>query len=97
MLGKEAQLEQGRLPSEETGCVYECSMDEDATHVLPTESLDVDRGITDVDGMVILHRMQSTALGIVVDLSHSFNDLLLSMTRECEEIILVFDTYTMSL
>ena len=33
MLGKETKLEQGRLPSEETGCVYECSMDEDATLV----------------------------------------------------------------
>ena len=97
MLGKEAKLEQGRLPSEETGCVCEGSIDEDATHVLPTESLDVDRGITDIDGMVILHKMQSTALGIVVDLSHSINDLLLSMTREYDEIILVFDTYTMCL
>ena len=48
MLGKEAKLEQGRLPSEETGCMYECSIDEDATHVLPTESLNVDRGITDL-------------------------------------------------
>ncbi len=47
--------------------------------------------------MVILHKMQSTALGIVVHLSHSFNDLLLSMTREYDEIILVFDTYTMCL
>ena len=81
MLGKEAKLERGRLPSEETGCVHECLMNEDATHVLPTESLDVDKGITYVDGMVILHKIQSTALGIVVDLSHSFNDLLLSMTR----------------
>ena len=75
MLGKEAKLEQCRLPSEETGCVYECSMDEDARHDLPTESLDVDRGITDVDGMVILHKMQSTALGIVVDLSYSITPL----------------------
>ena len=97
MLGKEAKLEQGRLASEETGCVYECSMDEDATHFLPTDSLDVDRGFAVVDGMVILHKMQSTAPGIVVDLSHSFTDLLLSMTRECDEIILVFDTYTMCL
>ena len=97
MLGKEAKLEQGRLPSEETGCVYECSMDEDATHFLRTESRDVDRGITVVDGKVILHKMQSTALGIVVDLSRSFNDLLLSMTREYDEIILVFDMYTMCL
>ena len=75
MLGKEAKLEQGRLPSEETGCVYECSMDENARHDLPTESLDVDRGITDVDGMVILHKIQSTALGIVVDLSYSITPL----------------------
>ena len=27
MLGKEAKLEQGRLPCEETGCVCEASMD----------------------------------------------------------------------
>ena len=94
MIGKEAGLEQGRLPSEETGCVYEGSIDEDATHVLPTKSWDVERGIAVVDDMVILHKMQSTALGTVVDLSHSFNDLLLSMTREYDEIILVFDTYT---
>ena len=83
MLGKEAKLEQGRLPSEETGCVYEGLMDEDATQVLPTESQDVERGIAVVDGMVILYKMQSSALGTVtvVDLSHSFNDLLLSLTR----------------
>ena len=43
--------------------------------------------------MVILHKMQSTAIGTVVDLSHCFNDLLLSMTREYDEIILVIDTY----
>ena len=62
MLGKEAELEQGLVPSEETGCVYEGSMDEDAT-------LDEDA--------------RSTALGTVVDISHRFNDLLLSMTRDC--------------
>ena len=45
------------------------------------------------NGMVILHKMQSTAIGTVVDLIHCFNDLLLSMTREYDEIILVFDTY----
>ena len=93
LLGNEAELEQGRLPSEETGCVYEGSLDEDATHVLPAESRDVERGIAVVDGMVILLKMQSTALGTVVDLSHSFNDLLLSITREYDDIILVFDTY----
>ena len=93
MLGKEAELERGRLPSEETGRVYEGSMDENATHVLPTEGRDVERGVAVVDGMVILHKMQSTALRTIVDLSHSFNDLLLSMTREYDEIILVFDRY----
>ena len=77
MIGKGAEPEQGRLPSEETGCVYEGSMDEDATHVLPTKSRDVERGMAVVDGMVILHKMQSTSLGTVVDLSHSFIDLLL--------------------
>ena len=46
-----------------------------------------------LDDMVILHQMQSTALGTVVDHSHSFNDLLLPMTREYDEIILVLDTY----
>ena len=34
MLGKEAELEQGRLPSEETGCVYEGSMDERTFYLL---------------------------------------------------------------
>ena len=70
MLGKEAGLEQVRLPSEETGCVYEGSMDAVATHVLLTGSRDVERGIAVVDNMVILYKMQSTALGTVVDLSH---------------------------
>ena len=93
MLRNEAELEQVRLPSEEAGCVHEGPMDEDATHVLPTESRDVERGIAFVGGMVILYKMQSTALGTVVDLSHSFNDLLLSMTMEYDEIIHVFDTY----
>ena len=75
-------------------CVCEGSMDEDATHVLPTESRVVEKGIAVVDGMVILHKMQSTALGTVVDLSHSFFSYLLrSMTRDYDDIILVFDTY----
>ena len=68
-------------------------MDEDATHVLPTESRDVEKGIAIVDGMDILHKMQSTALGTVVDLSHGFNDLLVSMSWEYDATILVFDTY----
>ena len=73
--------------------MYDGPLDEDATHVLPTESRDVVKGIAVVDGMAILHKMQSTALGTVVDLSHGFNDLLVSMSWENDEIILVFDTY----
>ena len=73
--------------------MYDVQLDEDATHVLPTESRDVEKGIAVVDGMAILHKMQSTALGTVVDLSHGFNDLLVSMSWEYDAIILVFDTY----
>ena len=51
------------------------------------------KGIAVVDGMAILHQMQSTALGTVVDLSHGFNDLLVSMSWEVDAIIPVFDTY----
>ena len=67
--------------------MYEGPMDENSMHVLPTESRNVERGIAVVDSMVILHKIQSTALGTVTDLSHGFNDLLLSMTREYDEII----------
>ena len=52
--------------------MYNGPLDEDATHVLPTESRDVEKGIAVVDGMAILHKMQYTALGTVVDLSHGF-------------------------
>ena len=37
--------------------------------------------------------MESTVLVTVVDLSHSFNELLLSMTGKYDEIIIIFDTY----
>ena len=50
------------------------------------------KGVAVVDGMAILHKMQSTALGTVVDLSYGFNDLLVSMSWEYDAIILVFDT-----
>ena len=73
--------------------MYDDPLDEDATHVLPTESRDVEKGIAVVDGMAILHKMQFTALGTVVDLGHGFNDLLVSMSWEYDAIILVFDTY----
>ena len=42
MLGKEAELEQGRLPSEVNGCVHEGPMDEDTTYVQPFYELRVD-------------------------------------------------------
>ena len=73
--------------------MYDGPLDEDATHVLPTERRDVEKGIAVVDGMAILHKTQSTALGTVLDLSHGFNDLLVSMNWEYDAIILDFDTY----
>ena len=53
----------------------------------------MEKGIAVVDGIVILHRMKSNALQTVVDISHCFNQLLRSMTREYDEIMLVFDMY----
>ena len=53
----------------------------------------MEKGIAVVDGMAILHTIQSTALGTVVDLSHGFNDLLFSISWEYDAIILVFGTY----
>ena len=35
MIGKEAELEQGRLPSEVNGCMHEGPMAEDTTYVQP--------------------------------------------------------------
>ena len=95
MLGKEEELEQGRLPSEVNGCVHEGVMDEDTQYVQPFCKLRVEAWKTDrsVDDIVILHKMKSNALQTVVDVSHSFNKLLLSMTIEYDEIMLVFDTY----
>ena len=91
MLGKEEELEKCRLPSEVNGCVHEGPMDEDTTYVQPAESRGMEKGIA--DGIVILHKMKSNALQTVVDLSHSFNELLLSMTRGYDEIMLVYDTH----
>ena len=73
--------------------MYDGPLDEDATHVLPTESRDVEKGIAVVDGMAMLYKMQSTVLGTVVDLRHGFNDLLVSISWEYHAIILVFDPY----
>ena len=42
MLEKEAELEQGRLPSEGNGCVHDGPMDEDATYVQPFYQLVVE-------------------------------------------------------
>ena len=80
------------IPHEETDCVHEGPMDEDTTHDLPDDSLGMEKGIAVVDCMALVHRKKSTAFGIV-DLNHSFNELLLSMAGVYDEIILVFDTY----
>ena len=42
ILGKEAELEQGRLPSEVNGCVHEGPMDEDTTYAQPFYQLTVE-------------------------------------------------------
>ena len=52
----------------------------------------MEKGIAVVDGVVILNKMKSNALQTVVDVSHSFNEPLLSMTREYDDIMLLFDT-----
>jgi len=48
-----------------------------------------------VDGMILLQKMAKKPATIVIvkDLSECFNDRLMSLTRDFEEIILVFDTY----
>lgn len=53
------------------------------------------RKIALVDGMVLLQQMAKTAVTIVTvqDLSQCFNDRLMCLTRDYDEIILVFDTY----
>ena len=53
----------------------------------------MEKGIAVVDGIVVSHKMKSNALQTVVDLSHSFNELLFSITREYDEIMLVFESY----
>ena len=53
----------------------------------------MEKRIAVVDGIVILHKMKSSAFGTVVDLNHSFNELMLSLTTEYDEIMLVFGTY----
>ena len=45
MLGKEAELEQGHLQSEENGCVHEGPMYEDTTYVQPFYQLRVETWI----------------------------------------------------
>ena len=53
------------------------------------------RKIALADGMVLLQKMAMKPATIVTvkDLSECFNDRLISLTRDCDEIILVFDTY----
>ena len=48
-----------------------------------------------VDGMVLLQKMAQKPATIVTvkDLSQCFNDRLMSITRDYDEIIVVFDTY----
>src|SRR6218665_3357872 len=53
------------------------------------------RKIAQVDGMVLLQQMTKKPATIVTvkDLNECFNNRLMSLTRDYDEIILVFDTY----
>ncbi|KAK5890935.1 hypothetical protein CesoFtcFv8_014409 [Champsocephalus esox] len=53
------------------------------------------RKIALVDGMVLVQRLSKKPATVVTvkDLSGCFNDRLMSLTRDYDEIILVFDTY----
>ena len=66
--------------------------------VAPTAPQDLhgaDRKIAVVDGMVLLQKLSTKAATIatVKDLSLNFNTKLMLLTRNFDEIILVFDTY----
>ena len=66
----------------------------------PEDGIDItpdapSRKIALVDGMVLLQKMAKKPATIVTvkDLSECFNDRLMSLTRDYDEIILAFDTY----
>ncbi len=61
----------------------------------PTEDPHPSRKIALVDGMVIVQRLTKKPATVVTVkyLSECFNTRLMSLTRDCDEIILVFDTY----
>ena len=65
---------------------------EDRMNTTPDAS---SRKIALVDGMVLLQKMAKKPETIVTikDLSECFNDRLMSLTRDDNEIILVFDTH----
>lgn len=78
------------LPTAET--VQEDPRPEGGMHTTPEAP---SHKIALVDGMVILQKMAKKPATIVTvkDLSDCFNERLMSLTREYDEIILVFDTY----
>ena len=61
MLGEEAALEQGRLPSEVNGCVHEGPMDEDTTYAQPFYQLSVEAWRRDRNCRWHCHRTQREA------------------------------------
>lgn len=56
---------------------------------------DTNRKIALMDGMVVVQKLTKKPATVVTvkDLSECFNARLMSLTRDCDEIILVFDTY----
>ena len=79
-----------KLATEETP--QENQQPEDGMDITPDAP---SRKIALVDGMVLLQKMakKPTTIVTIKDLSECFNDRLMSLTRDYDEIILVFDTY----
>ena len=66
----------------------------DAAHLIDEPELNSSRKIAVVDGMVIVRKLKKTsAIQTVKDLSQSFFGKLINLTREYDEILVVFDTY----
>ena len=61
----------------------------------PGEECEINEKIAVIDGMVFLQKLSKKAESIVtvLDLSAAFNESLIKVTRQFDEIIVVFDTY----
>ena len=90
-LAKESAPEEDNPDSEAGSTIHQHAMDTRTTDTGDSQS----RKIALVDGMVLVQKLTKKPATIVTvkDLSASFNDRLMSLTQDFDEIILVFDTY----